>query len=105
MTATNFMEEYRKFLRKDGYINLKTDSNFMYTYTLELLKINELNICENTNNLYASEIQDKNLLNIKTYYEQQWLARGLTINNLISNLILKLNMTHIAVMLETNEVN
>lgn len=82
MTATNFMEEYRKFLRKDGYINLKTDSNFMYTYTLELLKINELNICENTNNLYASEIQDKNLLNIKTYYEQQWLARGLTIKYL-----------------------
>jgi tRNA (guanine-N7-)-methyltransferase len=54
----------------------------MYTYTLELLKINELNICENTNNLYASEIQDKNLLNIKTYYEQQWLARGLTIKYL-----------------------
>ena len=33
LTSTYFMERYRKFLKPDGLIHLKTDSNFMFTYT------------------------------------------------------------------------
>ena len=40
LTATNFMKNYQQFLKKDGKIHLKTDSNFMFTYTCEMVNIN-----------------------------------------------------------------
>jgi len=33
LTATNFMKSYQQFVKDDGVIHLKTDSNFMFTYT------------------------------------------------------------------------
>lgn len=78
LTATNFMKNYRQFLKPNGKIHLKTDSNFMFTYTCEMVNINQLPIVYSTTNLYESNVQDP-ILNIKTYYEQQWLNRGLTI--------------------------
>ena len=35
LTGTRFMKMYREILSGDGIIHLKTDSNFMYTYTCE----------------------------------------------------------------------
>ncbi len=78
MTATNFMAQYQQFVKQEGIIHLKTDSNFMYTYTCEMVKLNNFNVVLQTNDLYNSTIVDK-ILAIKTYYEQQWLARGLAI--------------------------
>jgi len=78
LTATNFMKNYQQFLKQDGKIHLKTDSNFMFTYTCEMVNINQLPVVFSTDNLYESDLQDE-ILNIKTYYEQQWLSRGLSI--------------------------
>lgn len=78
MTATNFMAQYQEFVRPNGLIHLKTDSNFMFTYTCEMVKANGYKVDFLTNDLYHSELVD-NILGIKTYYEQQWLARGLSI--------------------------
>ena len=50
----------------------------MYTYTCEMVKKNRYKVVSQTDNIYHSESADK-ILRIKTYYEQQWLARGLTI--------------------------
>lgn len=78
MTSTRFMKLYRKFLKPEGVIHLKTDSNFMFTYTSAMVDTNELPVLFRNDDLYASDLQDK-ILGIKTYYEQQWIARGLTI--------------------------
>ena len=78
MTSTRFMKLYRKFLKPEGVIHLKTDSNFMFTYTSAMVDTNELPGLFRNDDLYASDLQDK-ILGIKTYYEQQWIARGLTI--------------------------
>lgn len=78
LTATNFMRSYQQFLKPGGKIHLKTDSNFMFTYTCAMVNINQLPVVFSTDNLYASDLQDS-ILSIKTYYEQQWLSRGLTI--------------------------
>ncbi len=78
LTATNFMKSYQQFVKQNGLIHLKTDSNFMFTYTCEMVNLNHYPVVLSTNNLYASELQDP-ILSIKTYYEQQWLDRGLTI--------------------------
>ena len=78
LTSTYFMERYRKFLRPDGIIHLKTDSNFMFTYTKYMIEANRLPVDFMTEDLYHSELVD-DILGIKTYYEQQWLDRGLNI--------------------------
>jgi len=78
LTATNFMKSYQQFVKPNGLIHLKTDSNFMFTYTCEMVKENRYPVIFSTNDLYASELQDP-ILGIKTYYEQQWLGRGITI--------------------------
>jgi len=78
LTATNFMKSYQQFVKPNGLIHLKTDSNFMFTYTSEMVKANHYPVVFSTSDLYASKLEDP-ILGIKTYYEQQWLDRGLTI--------------------------
>lgn len=75
LTGTRFLGLYRKFLKTDGRIHLKTDSPFLYSYTHELIKTNGLASFVDTNDLYGCGIEDK-ILGIKTFYEQQWLSRG-----------------------------
>ena len=81
LTATNFIELYNKILQPGGIIHLKSDSPFLYTYTAEMVKLNKFEVITNTDDLYNSGIEDK-ILSIKTFYEQQWLERGLTIKYL-----------------------
>lgn len=78
MTSTRFMQLYRQLLKPEGIIHLKTDSNFMYTYTREMVKTNDLPVVFETDDLYNSGWAD-DILKIQTFYEQQWLARGLNI--------------------------
>lgn len=78
LTATNFMKSYQQFVKPGGEIHLKTDSNFMFTYTLAMIQSNGYPVLYANENIYASEL-DYPVLGIKTYYEQQWLERGLTI--------------------------
>lgn len=78
LTSTYFMERYRKFLVDNGIVHLKTDSNFMFTYTRYMIEKNGLPVRVMTEDLYHSGMAD-DILSIKTYYEQQWLDRGLNI--------------------------
>ncbi|MCG6188735.1 tRNA (guanosine(46)-N7)-methyltransferase TrmB [Maribellus maritimus] len=78
LTSTTFLKKYKTLLKKDGIIHLKTDSNFQYTYTRELVYLNKFEILAETDNLYKSEILNETL-QIKTFYEKQWLSRGITI--------------------------
>ncbi len=80
MTSTRFMKLYRNILSENGLIHLKTDSNFMFTYTKNMAELNRLPNQFFTEDLYHDErFADDKILNIQTYYEQQWLARGLNI--------------------------
>lgn len=81
LTSTYFMNRYRQFLVDGGLIHLKTDSNFMYTYTQYMVSHNALPVEFSTDDLYHSGLVD-NILSIRTYYEQQWLDRGLSIKYL-----------------------
>lgn len=78
LTSTYFMERYRRFLVPGGVIHLKTDSNFMFTYTKYMIEANRLLVEFITDDLYHSGMDD-DILSIRTYYEQQWLDRGLNI--------------------------
>lgn len=78
LTSTFFMERYRQFLMDGGIVHLKTDSNFMFTYTKYMIEKNQLPVEVMTEDLYHSDMADE-ILGIRTYYEQQWLDRGLNI--------------------------
>lgn len=78
LTSTRFMELYRKVAGDNIRINLKSDSPFLYTYTREMAALNRLPVFVDTADLYSTHAGDP-ILNIRTYYEQQWLDRGLTI--------------------------
>ncbi|MDL2208636.1 tRNA (guanosine(46)-N7)-methyltransferase TrmB [Parabacteroides sp. OttesenSCG-928-O15] len=79
LTSTRFMKLYREVLAEKGIIHLKTDSQFMYTYTQEMVKANNYPLLFATDDLYHSDFADDAILSIQTYYEQQWLDRGLNI--------------------------
>jgi len=78
LTSTRFMPEYQQLLQQGGKIHLKTDSNFMFNYTVEMVKTNNLPVVMQTEDLYHCGWAD-NILSIQTFYENQWLQRSLTI--------------------------
>ena len=94
LTSTYFMCRYRKFLKDQGIIHLKTDSNFLFTYTTFMVERNALPLLFRTEDLYALDILgnpdnpgaqvnlthlDPKVLTIQTYYENMWMERGLNI--------------------------
>ena len=83
LTSTYFMERYRRFLVDGGIVHVKTDSNFLFTYTDAVLQHNGISPILRTTDLYSDTYaQDPTLdvqRSIQTYYEQQWLDRGIPI--------------------------
>lgn len=78
LTSTRFLDLYRKITGDGAIIHLKSDSPFLYTYTHHLVNLNKLPVDVDTDDLYHSGLAD-DILAIRTFYEQQWLARGLSI--------------------------
>ena len=82
LTSTYFMNRYRHFLVDGGLIHLKTDSNFLFTYTTYMVEANHLPLLFLTEDLYHTDGIDeetRKILSIQTFYEAQWIARGLNI--------------------------
>lgn len=83
LTSTWFLNRYRKFLVADGIIHLKTDSNFLFTYTEEMLKDNGIKPLVCTRDLYGTIMEPcLNATSIQTYYESMWRSRGIDIKYL-----------------------
>ncbi len=81
LTSERFLNNYRKVLKDNGLIRLKTDSNFLLTYTTMLVEANKLPINAKITDIYQTILADKYsmLTEVKTYYESQWLGRGISI--------------------------
>jgi len=78
LTAAKFLNLYKTFLKNDGVIHLKTDSDIMYQYTIELINFNGIKILKQFNDIYNSSQIDE-ILTIKTFYEKQFLAQNKSI--------------------------
>ena len=80
LTSTYFMERYRHFLVDGGIVHLKTDSNFLFTYTSYMADNNHLPASLRTTNLYAEQDERyAEAASIQTYYESMWRERGIDI--------------------------
>lgn len=81
LTAPPYLERYKKFLKKDSYVNLKTDNDLLYEFTLEVANEADYPVVYNYNDLYAND-DELEVKHIRTFYEQMWLKQGLTIKYL-----------------------
>ncbi len=74
MTNSEFLKMYKKILKPDGIMNLKTDSEFMHGYTLGLLHGEGHEVLYANHNVYVNEGSPKEVTEIQTFYENQYLA-------------------------------
>ena len=79
LTGTRFMELYRRVLAPGAMIKLKSDSQFLYEYTLAMAAHNGITVAQSSHDLHNDPSAPDELKQIRTFYEQQWLDRGLTI--------------------------
>ncbi|MDX1471134.1 MAG: tRNA (guanosine(46)-N7)-methyltransferase TrmB [Flavobacteriaceae bacterium] len=76
MTNENFLNRYKKVLKPDGLINLKTDSEFMHGYTLGILHGLGHEVIYANHDVYKNEGSPEIVTGIQTFYEEQYLEKG-----------------------------
>jgi len=87
LTSPLFIERYKKILKENGIIHLKTDSDLLYNYTLDEIKENKYKLIERSDNVYEeliSRVDDQLIetMKIQTFYESIWLKENKTIKYL-----------------------
>lgn len=92
LTSPPFLERYRGFLKRGGIIHLKTDSQELHHYTLDVIREQGLELLCATDDLYGMTpeslraaprmLSRPELREVRTHYEQMFLERGLPITYL-----------------------
>jgi len=85
LTSPMFINRYAGFLKPKGIIHLKTDHEGFFRYTLEEVARCKFTLLESTFSLYdemAEHLDPKTqeILNIKTFYEKLFSAKGHSIH-------------------------
>ena len=81
LTCPWFLNAYRKILRNNGIIHLKTDNHEIFDYTRKLVTRNGLELIAATDDLYSDSILNETL-SIRTYYETKFLKEQMKITYL-----------------------
>lgn len=81
LTHRNFLETYKKLLKKGGKIIQKTDDRDFFDFSLEEYKSCGLQLTEVTYNLHENGNPEWNIV---TEYEQKWVERGLPIHRVVA---------------------
>ena len=104
LTSTHFLSRYRRFLADQGIIHLKTDSNFLFTYTQEMLRANHITPEVSTRDLYSDTTAGiDEARSLQTYYESMWRSRGIDIKYLRFRLPQQGELTEPEVEIELDE--
>lgn len=81
LTSEQFVKRYRAILKPGGLVHLKTDSDVLFESTEEQINEHNYEVVELTWDLYKSLPEDldptiREILHIKTHYEQLFTAKG-----------------------------
>ena len=76
LTNLQFIERYKKILKKNGLVHLKTDSEFLHGYTLGLLHGANYKVEYANHNVYKLEGSPAEVTEIQTFYESQYLEQN-----------------------------
>ena len=78
-TSPYFLNQYRKILHPNGTVNLKTDSDELYEFTLETIGDDKkCKLIYHDDDIYSKDLLTEELV-IKTYYEKMHLEARKTI--------------------------
>ncbi|MFI3267304.1 MAG: tRNA (guanosine(46)-N7)-methyltransferase TrmB [Rikenellaceae bacterium] len=74
LTSSRFLAMYSKFLKNDGYINLKTDSDHLHNYTKAICEKNSLKQTVVCDDIYNNiEKMSSDVVSLQTTYESKFL--------------------------------
>lgn len=76
LTNSDFMQKYKRILRPEGMIHLKTDSEFLHGYTLGLLHGEGHEVLQAIHDVYKNTYSPEEVTGIQTFYEKQYLEKG-----------------------------
>lgn len=86
LTNSRFLNLYKKYLKDGGIYHLKTDSEFLFDYSLEVMKHDpEFDIIDVTHDLYQSPLKEGHF-EIVTHYERFFTGKGARIHYLKARL-------------------
>jgi tRNA (guanine-N7-)-methyltransferase len=76
LTNPAFLSSYARFLKPGGLFCLKTDSTYLYDYSLQTIaQSGSYQILDHTDDLYQSELL-RDHHDVKTHYENIFVAKG-----------------------------
>ena len=82
LTAPQYLDRYRKILKRDAVLHLKTDNTEFFDYTVDTLHADkQAKILTENRDIYSGELPIPEL-EFKTYYEKMHLEKGLKIKYL-----------------------
>ena len=76
LTNPQFLAKYKKILKPEGFIHLKTDSEYMHGYTLGLLQGMGIEVAYAHHDLYTNPYAPKEASAVQTYYEKIYLEEN-----------------------------
>lgn len=76
LTNPAFLNMYKQILKPGGMVHLKTDSEFLYGYTLGLLEGAGVTIDYAHHDVYKNKYSPEEVVGIQTYYENMYLEKN-----------------------------
>lgn len=78
LTSPMFVNRYKKFLKPNGIVQLKTDSTELFTYTCNQISSNNYNLVQKIDDVYQHKIPDglAILREVQTHYEKIFSNKG-----------------------------
>ena len=87
INAPNSLRKYHNILKQNALIHLKTDSSYLFAYTLGVPDGSSHELLNANINTYDRLLSENEDLNIKTFYEKKFLSNS----SLITYLCFRLN--------------
>lgn len=82
LTSKEFFRRYDKILKKDGFVEFKTDNDRLFDFSLEQVPLAGWEITEYTRDLHNEDKMNQG--NVMTEYEERFSAKGNSINKMIA---------------------
>ena len=76
LTNSKFLKIYNSILKPKGLVNLKTDSDFMFGYSLGILEGKDLKIKYAHHDIYNNKSSPEISRQVQTYYEKMFLKES-----------------------------
>ena len=76
LTHPNFLNQYRKILHAKGCVHLKTDSEFLYGYTLGLMNDSSCQLLYAHHDIYNNPNTPSAAVAVQTFYEKMFLEQN-----------------------------